>query len=321
MTDAHRPGVLVTGATGFIGQGLVRDLSRIAKYALRLGTRSAVLQSQDTVPVFHVGNVGPHTDWRAALDGVDCVIHTVGKAHAPQHDSPGSLNDYRNVNVHGTLQLARQAAAVGVRRMIFLSSVKVNGENTVSAPFTPFDTPCPTDAYGVSKWEAEQGLWDISRRTGMELVVVRPPLVYGPGVKGNLARLLRLVTKGVPLPLNAIYNKRSFVALANLTDLLVKCIEHPAAAGQTFMVSDGEDVSTPELIRRMAQAAGCNARLFYVPLSFLRVAAGLFGRISDFDRLSMSLQVDISHTRNTLGWAPVVKLDQGLIRMVSGVSD
>lgn len=321
MNDENLPCVLVTGATGFVGQGIVRELAESDKYALRLGMRTIPLGEHGSAQAFHVGDVGPDTDWRAALAGVDSIIHTVGKAHAPKDDASESMNDYRKINVHGALQLARQAAEAGVRRMIFISSVKVNGEFTVEQPFTAFDTPCPLGAYGVSKWEAEQGLRDISRRTGMELVVVRPPLVYGSGVKANFERLLSLVKKGVPLPLKAVNNKRSFVALGNLVDLLIKCIDHPAAAGQTFMVSDGEDVSTPELIKRIARAAGCEARLFSVPLSLLRGAAGLVGRTADFERLTMSLQVDISHTRNTIGWTPIITLDEGLVRMVSGVGD
>jgi nucleoside-diphosphate-sugar epimerase len=234
-----------------------------------------------------------------------------------------SLSEYRRVNVQDTLSLARQAAAVGVKRFIFLSSVKVNGESTdgLSTPFGSRNGgagAAPEDAYGLSKWEAEQGLWRIAYQTGMEIVVVRPPLVYGPGVKGNFARLLDLVRSGVPLPLAAVNNRRSFIGLDNLVDLLIRCVDHPKAAGQTLLVSDGQDLSTPELLRMIANAMGRPERLFSMPVPLLRLAGRVFGRVNEVDRLVGSLQVDSSVTRERLGWTPPVSVEEGVGRMVMG---
>jgi nucleoside-diphosphate-sugar epimerase len=226
---------------------------------------------------------------------------------------------YEVVNVEGSRRLAEQAAAAGVQRLVYLSSIKVNGEQTaLGAPFLRSDTPAPQDAYGVSKSEAEQALWEISAKTGLEIVVVRPPLVYGPGVKGNLARLLKLVRLGLPLPLGAVQNMRSLIGRDNLVDLLIRCVDHPEAAGQTFLVSDGEDLSTPDLIRHMATAMGRSARLFPVPVSLLRLAGGALGKRAEIDRLVGSSQIDSSHTRQVLSWAPPVSVQEGIRRMVQG---
>jgi nucleoside-diphosphate-sugar epimerase len=223
------------------------------------------------------------------------------------------------VNVDGSRRLAEQAAAAGVRRLVYLSSIKVNGEQTVlRAPFLCSDTPAPQDAYGVSKWEAEQALWEVSAKTGLEVVVVRPPLVYGPGVKGNLARLLKLVRLGLPLPFSAVQNKRSLIGLDDLVDLLIRCVDHPAAAGQTFLVSDGEDLSTPDLLRHMAAAMNRSPRLFPVPVSLVRLAGSALGKRAEIDRLVGSLQIDSSHTRQVLGWIPPVSVEEGIRRMVQG---
>jgi UDP-glucose 4-epimerase len=217
------------------------------------------------------------------------------------------------------LNLARQAAAAGLRRFVFVSSIKVNGEATqLARPFIADDAPAPLDAYGVSKMEAEQGLREIARQTGMEVVIIRPPLVYGPGVKANFAAMMRWLKRGVPLPLGAIHNQRSLVALDNLVDLILTCLTHPAATNQTFLVSDGEDVSTTELLRRMGQAMGKTARLLPVPASWLKVAASLVGKGDVAQRLCGSLQVDISKTRELLGWVPPVSLDEGLRRAAAG---
>jgi nucleoside-diphosphate-sugar epimerase len=224
------------------------------------------------------------------------------------------------VHVEVTRRLAVQAAASGVRRFVFLSSVKVNGESTdgLPRPFGARNDAKPRDPYGISKWEAEQALWEVSAKTGLEVVVVRPPLVYGPGVKGNLARLLKLVRSGVPLPLGAVENKRSLIGLDNLVDLLIRCVDHPEAADQTFLVSDGEDLSTPDLIRHMAAAMGRSPRLFPVPVSLLRLAGSALGKRAEIDRLLGSLQIDSSHTRQVLGWTPPVSIKEGIRRMVQG---
>ena len=237
------------------------------------------------------------------------------RAHNP-------LVEFRRVNVDGTLNLGRQAAAAGVRRFVFVSSIKVNGEDTPSGRrFSNGDAPTPQDPYGISKMEAEQGLRQIAADTGMEVVIVRPPLVYGPGVKANFAALMRAVQRGIPLPLTSVtHNRRSFVALDNLVDLLITCIDHPAAANQTFLVSDGEDLSTADLLRRLGSAMEKPARLFPVPPSLLQLGANLLGKGDMAQRLLGNLQVDISHTRQTLGWTPPVSVDEGLRRAVAGLS-
>jgi nucleoside-diphosphate-sugar epimerase len=304
--------IAVTGATGFIGSALVAELA---------------------VRLFNVHQV-PRSSFEIA--GAQCVIHCAARAHIMHDEALDPLTEYRRVNMQATHNLARQAAAIGVKRFVFLSSVKVNGERTdglmrrhpdaegrggcnVGRAFTPNDAPAPEDAYGLSKWEAEQGLWEIASQTGMEVVVVRPPLVYGPGVKGNFARLLNLVRSGVPLPLAAVNNRRSFIGLDNLVDLLIRCVDHPKAAGQTLLVSDGQDLSTPELLRMIANAMGRPARLFPVPVPLLRLAGRALGRLNEVDRLVGSLQVDSSATRELLGWTPPVSVEEGIKRMVLGI--
>ena len=236
-----------------------------------------------------------------------------------QEVSTDPLTEFRRVNVQGTRHLAQQAAAAGVRRFVFISSIKVNGEATLPGKaFLADDVPAPLDPYGVSKMEAEQGLRDIAAQTGMEVVIVRPPLVYGPGVKANFQAMMRWLTRGVPLPLGAIDNRRSLVALGNLVDLIVTCIHHPAAANQTFLVSDGEDLSTTQLLRRMGQALGMPARLMPVPTSLLKLGASLVGRPAVAQRLCGSLQVDISKTRQLLGWTPPLSVDEGLKNAAEG---
>ncbi|AEY02316.1 NAD-dependent epimerase/dehydratase [Oceanimonas sp. GK1] len=225
------------------------------------------------------------------------------------------LAEYRKVNVEGTLNLARQAAVAGLKRFIFISSIKVNGEQTLlGKPFTADDAAAPEDAYGMSKWEAEQGLRQLAAETGMEVVIIRPPLVYGPGVKGNFASMIKLVEKGLPLPLGAIHNRRSLVALDNLVDLIITCIDHPGAANQVFLAGDGEDVSTTELLRGVANAAGKPCRLLPVPAGLLQLGATALGKKAVAQRLLGSLQVDISKARNLLGWTPPLSVEQGLKR-------
>jgi nucleoside-diphosphate-sugar epimerase len=279
----------------------------------------------DGLDVVTVGEVGVQTDWSAALAGVDCVIHCAARAHAMHEVEADALAAYRAVNVVGTQRLAQQAAALGVRRLVFLSSIKVNGEQTaLGAPFLFSDTPAPEDPYGVSKWEAEQALWAVSAQTGLEVVVVRPPLVYGPGVKGNLLRLLRWVARGVPLPLGAVHNQRSLVGLSNLVDLLLRCAEHPAAPGQTFLASDGQDLSTPQLIRLMAEGMNRPARLLPVPVALLQAGGSLLGKRREIDRLVGSLQVDSAYTQTQLGWTPPVSVEDGareMARWYAGLQD
>jgi len=250
-----------------------------------------------------------------ALTGMDVVVHTAARVHVMDDSAQDPLTEFRDVNVTGTMNLARQAAAAGVKRFVFISSIKVNGEQTSgSQQFESTDSPALEDPYGVSKWEAEVGLKKLALETGMEVVIIRPPLVYGPGVKGNFASMIKLVEKGLPLPLGAIHNKRSLVALDNLVDLIITCIDHHAAANQTFLVSDGEDLSTTELLRGVAEAIGKPSRLIPVPASLLQFGATLLGKKAVAKRLLGSLQVDISHTQECLNWTPPLTVKQGLQR-------
>lgn len=262
-------------------------------------------------------DVSARTDWRGALAGCDTVIHAAARVHVMNKDAGNDLAAFREINVSGTRRLAEQAAAGGVRRFVYVSSIKVNGESTVPGrPFRACDAPAPVDAYGISKLEAEQALQQVALATGMEFVIVRPPLVYGPGVRANFAALVRLVRRGVPLPLAAIDNRRSLVALDNLVDLLAHCLEAPQARGRVLLISDGQDLSTPELIRGIAAAAGVPARLFPCPPEILRLLGSLTGRSAAVERLCGSLQVDISETRDLLGWQPPVDVAEALRRAV-----
>lgn len=247
------------------------------------------------------------------------MVHAAARVHVMDDRASDPLAEFRRINVQGTLNLARQAAAAGVRRFVFISSIKVNGEATkLGIPFSADDIPAPLDPYGVSKMEAEQGLREIAAQTGMEVVIIRPPLVYGPGVKANFRAMMHWLTRGVPLPLGAIHNRRSLVALDNLVDLIVSCLDHPAAANQTFLVSDGEDLSTTQLLRRMGRALGKPVRLIPVPPALIKVGATLMGKRAVAQRLCDSLQVDISKTRQLLGWSPLLSVDEGLKKAAQG---
>ena len=247
-------------------------------------------------------------------------MHLAARVHVMNDKSPDPLAEFRRVNVEGTVALARQAAIAGVRRFVFLSSVKVNGEFTEAGHlFTEDDAPAPEDSYAVSKYEAEQLLRQIAAETGMEVVIIRPPLVYGPGVKANFESMMRCLARGVPLPLAAVTNnRRSLVALDNLVGLIVTCLNHPAAANQTFLVSDGKDLSTAQLLKRMGAAIGQPARLFYLPPTLLKLGASVLNRPGIYQRLCGSLQLDIAKTRQLLGWTPPVSVDEGLRRAAEG---
>ena len=301
--------ILVTGARGFVGNALCAALRRDLVPCIA-AVRRTEDESGNTAEIA-VGDIGPDTDWRAALQDVACVVHLAARTHVLRDRNPDPLAEYRRINVAATETLARRAAATGVRRFIFLSSVKVNGESTTSRPFSERDEPHPEDAYGISKREAEDALRAIGNKTGMEIVILRPPLVYGPGVKGNFLQLLKAVAKGVPLPLASIDNRRSLVYVGNLVDAIIACIREPAAAGRTFLVSDGEDLSTPEMIRKLAAAMGRSPRLLSCPPALLALAARLFGRETAFRRLSGSLAVDISTLQQTLHWQPRYSTNQG----------
>lgn len=311
--------VLVTGANGFVGGAVWRRLHGMGDVQAVGCVRRTVAFPEVDALVASVGDLSASTDWSSALSGVEVVVHAAARVHVMQDAATDPLQEFRRVNVQGTLQLARQAAAAGVRRFVFISSIKVNGEATQAGhPFTADDAPAPLDAYGISKMEAEQGLRELAAQTGMELVIIRPPLVYGPGVKANFQAMMRWLARGMPLPLGAIHNQRSLVALDNLVDLIVTCINHPAAANQTFLVSDGEDLSTSQLLRRMGQALGKPARLIPVPPALLKLGAASVGKPAVAQRLCGSLQVDISKTRQLLGWSPPVSVDEGLKKTAEG---
>ncbi len=308
----HGKSVFVTGGSGFVGSALVGAL-RLKGNPLTLALRAGAAETG--LPVFRFEGLTSDQDWSTGLTGQDVVVHSAARVHVMNDTSIDPLAEFRKVNVEGTLNLSRQAAAAGVKRFIFISSIKVNGEGTtLGKPYTAFDAPAPQDPYGVSKLEAEQGLRQIADETGMEVVIIRPVLVYGPGVKANFRSMMNWVNKGVPLPLGAIHNRRSLVSLDNLVDLITTCIDHPAAANQTFLVSDGEDLSTSQMLRRMAAALDRPARLLPAPQRWLCAAAGLLGKAAVAQRLCGSLQVDIRHTCETLDWQPPVSVDEGFRR-------
>ncbi len=310
--------VLITGANGFIGWSLCEKLLRDA-VSVRGAVRS-IGQLKPGVEYCAVGKISSETDWSAALEDAQHVVHLAARVHVMRDKRADSLAEFRRVNVGGTTSLAKQAADAGVRRFIFLSSIKVNGESTdIGHPFTAADAPAPQDPYGISKHEAEQSLRQIAAETGMEVVIIRPPLVYGPGVKANFESMMRWLERGVPLPFGAVTNnRRSFVALENLIDLIATCLTHPTAANQTFLVSDGEDLSTADLLKRMGSALGKPARLFNVPISLLNHGAVLLNRPAIYQRLCGSLQVDIENTRKLLDWTPPLSVDEGLRRAAEG---
>ena len=311
--------ILVTGATGFVGSALV---SRLAHEGIE--ARASVRRDNASMPngvhTVQVGDLTADADWSRALAGVGVIVHAAARVHVMDDTATNPLNEFRRINVQGTLNLARQAAAAGVRRFVFISSIKVNGEATkLGVPFSADNIPAPLDPYGVSKMEAEQGLRAMAAQTGMEVVIIRPPLVYGPGVKANFTALMRVVQRGWPLPLGAVHNQRSLVALDNLVDFIITCITHPQAANQTFLVSDGQDLSTSGLVRGLARAAGVSARLLPVPVWVLQTGASLLGKGDAVQRLCGNLQVDISKAHRILGWVPLVSVEEGLRQAVAGM--
>jgi len=308
---------LVTGANGFIGRALLSGLVR-GNLEARAAVRSRDNFRHDDfikhVPVYVVKDIGPATDWTEALDGVKSVVHLAARVHIMREDAKDPLAEFRRVNTMGTIQLALQAAAAGVRRLIYVSTIKVNGEATFDRPFLEDDILRPSDPYAISKWEAEQALRRISTETGMEIVIVRPPLVYGPGVGGNFLTMLKWIERGVPLPLASVDNRRSLVGLDNLVSLLMECLSQPRAAGETFLVSDGEDLSTPDLLRRTALALGKSSLLFPCPVTLLHMAARLFSKGEACERLCGSLALDTGKAQRLLGWNAVSTVDAELQR-------
>ena len=309
--------VLVTGANGFVGRALCSTLLQCGH-----SVRGAVRRIGNAVPGAKdidsaiVGSIGANTDWSTALAGCDVVAHLAARVHVMNDKASDPFAEFREINTTGTLNFARQAAEAGVKRFVFISTVKVNGEGRDEA-YRETDVPAPEDAYALSKWEAEQGLHRIAHETGLEVVILRPPLVYGPGVKANFLRLMHIVERGWPLPLGAIRNRRSLLYLGNFVDAIRLCIEHPAAAGQTFVVDDGVAVSTPELIRRLAHAMGRPARLLAVPVGALEFAGTLLGKRAAVARLTGSLYVDSSAIRSRLGWVPPFSMEAGLAATVA----
>jgi nucleoside-diphosphate-sugar epimerase len=306
--------VLVTGGSGFVGKSLIETLSVDQRYSLIASMRRQHGNLPSSVHAVPVQSLDGDTDWQSALTDVGIVVHLAARVHVMRESASDPLAAFRKVNVDGTLNLARQAASAGVKRFIFISSIKVNGEGTpLGKPYTADDVPAPLDPYGISKYEAEQGLLALAASTEMDVVIIRPVLIYGPGVKANMLSMMRWLYRGVPLPLGAIDNRRSLVAIDNLVDLIVTCMDHPAAVNQIFLASDGEDVSTTGVLRRMGACLGHPARLLPVPAGLLHCMAVLSGRGAMSRRLLGSLQVDIEKNRRLLGWSPPVTLNQALL--------
>ncbi|MDP1864020.1 MAG: NAD-dependent epimerase/dehydratase family protein [Thiobacillus sp.] len=306
--------VQVTGATGFVGSALRARLG-----ACGHGVVPAVRNPSGLPHEVVVGNLAASTDWRLALTGCEGVVHLAARVHVMDDPAANPLALYRETNRDATLNLARQAAQAGVKRFVFISTIKVNGEGR-DTPYRETDAAAPDDAYAISKWEAEQGLQRIAEDTGMDVVILRPPLVYGPGVKANFLRLMKMVQNGWPLPLGAIRNRRSLLYLGNFVDAIRVCVEHPAAAGQTFLLDDGKPVSTPELIRALARAMNRSANLHAVPVSVLQLAGALLGKRAAVARLTGSLYVEGSAIRSQLGWVPPFSMEAGLAATVADLA-
>ncbi len=304
--------LLVTGAGGFLGKQLCHQLIG-TNYQIKTLSRNAFKKIAEVVNFGLLNDIGAGSEICSSLIGIDVVIHLAARVHVMDDSASNPLLEYRKVNVDGALNLARQAAAVGVKRFIFVSSIKVNGDYTdAGKPFVETDIPNPQDAYGISKLEAEQGLMQIAQQTGMEVVVIRPPLIYGVGVKANFLSMMQMVKRNIPLPLGAIYNKRSFVYIDNLVSLIMKCIDHPAAANQVFLVSDGDDLSTTELLRGCAAALGVKSILVPIPQKWIETLAGWIGKKDVAQRLCGNLQVDIAKARTLIDWTPPINVEEGL---------
>ena len=299
--------ILVTGARGFVGTAVVSELAK-------QGISYRAVTREPREGCFSIGDITPRTDWTAALDGVDSIIHLASRAHVVNETVAGAPTQFRTADLDSTLNLAREAIKASVKRFVFISSIKVNGEATQPGrPFTAEDPPNPQNAYARSKLDAEQGLFALSKESNLEVTVIRPPLVYGPGVKANFATMMDWVSRGIPLPLGSVYNKRSFVFVGNLADLIVLTANHPNAAGQVFLVSDGEDISTTELFKKIAQALGRPSLIMPFPASLVTLVAAAIGRSAVASRLTDSLQVDVSKTRALLGWVPRKNVSEGLL--------
>ena len=303
--------VLVTGAGGFFGRTLCPALLA-AGHDVSAAVRDPAAAGLGSLEIRPVPDIGPDTDWGKALSGVEAVVHLAARVDVINETVADPLAEYRGINRDGTRRLAEAAVEAGVRRLLFLSTVKVNGEKTEAAPFSENDPPAPADAYGLSKWEAEKTLAGIAAKSELETVILRSPLIYGENVKGRFLSLLKLCRKALPLPLGGIANRRSMIYAGNLADAVIRCLAHPDAAGRTYLVGDCEDVSTPELIRRVAGALGRPARLFAVPSVMLRLAGGVVGQSATVGRLLGSLQINDGRIRRELGWTPPFAMLQGM---------
>ncbi|TAJ80684.1 MAG: SDR family oxidoreductase [Gallionellaceae bacterium] len=302
--------ILVTGASGFVGRVLCAELVKRGQAVRAVSRNSANLTGCEAIKI---SGIDAETDWTGTLQGIEVVIHLAARVHVMRDEAPDPLSEFRRTNTAGTEHLARCAVAAGVRRLVYVSSIKVNGAAThAGSKFTETDAPVAQDPYGISKWEAEQALRRVAQETGLEVVIVRPPLVYGAGVKGNFAQMLRVLAKGIPLPLASVRNLRSLVYVENLADALIACIGHPAAAGQTYLVGDGEDISTPDLLRHLGAALAHPAHLFPCPPALLQLAGRLTGKADQVERLLGSLQVDSGKIRRELNWIPPCTVQQGL---------
>jgi len=311
--------ICITGANGFIGRKLhytLLNLNRSVVGTVRSKKKNSSLSDENFIDI---STIDKNTDWSEALTDCKYVVHCAGLAHVKDNLVKKNIEDYRSINVEGTKKLAKQAAFMGVKRLVFLSSIGVNGLFTNNYNFFLYsDKPNPTENYSISKYETEQALFEISKSTGMEIVIIRSPLVYGESAPGNLKRLIKLINLGIPLPFDGIKNKRSFIGVNNLVNLIIQCIDHSEAGGKTFLASDGEDLSTPELIKLIASSMGKKANLFPLPVYMLKFLASIFGRREEMNRLVGSLRVDDSYTKEILNWTPPISVEEGIRRMVQG---
>ena len=311
MTDIQNRLALITGANGFVGRPLCEEMLRQG-WRVRAAIRSSI-QMQNGVEIVVIDDINGDTDWTSALYGVDVIIHLAARVHVMKDTAEDPLTEFLKVNLHGTENLAQQAARAGIKRLVYVSSIKVNGEETQGQRcYTEEDIPAPQHPYGISKWQAEQALRRIALETNLQVVIVRPPLVYGPGVKGNFNSLMAAIEKGRALPLAGAHNVRSQVYVGNLVSALIACATHPAAAGQTYLVRDDGNISTALLVKKISVALGRNNRSFYFPEKLLRIAAATLGRADQINRLFGSLRVSDAKLRGELGWIPPYTLEQGL---------
>ncbi len=304
--------VLITGATGFVGQAITKKLEKDAAYVVVVAVRSHLQNFSAAVSRVVAGDLTAKTDWSTALQGVEVVVHCAARVHVMEDKASDPITEYRKINVDGTMKLINDAHRAGCKRFIFLSSIKVNGEKTTDQAYSADEVPHPEDAYGISKYEAENKLLEFSKNNDIEVVIIRPPLVYGPGVKANFQKMMKWLNKGIPLPFGLIKNKRSMVALDNLVDLIVVCLKHPKARNEVFLVSDDKALSTKDLLVLLGSALGKSVFLIPIPMTLLKLLFSLIGKRSMIDRLNDSLVVDIQKTKNFLNWKPPYSVESQL---------